>query len=148
MSSFPQQVSSKLAGRCQPGPRKAAAASSMVCLHPGAVTFSCVRSMNHLLTSHHSEYFTTVRPCLNTIQISSYTSRVQMITLSVLQAAHVWRLRGLEGSFAKPSTCCLLWTSEQETPARSKHCHSPAHRFVLEKKKMVVSLLQSIDSRE
>lgn len=27
----------------------------MVCLHPGAVTFSCVRSMNYLLSSHHSE---------------------------------------------------------------------------------------------
>ncbi|KAG7226303.1 hypothetical protein INR49_003055 [Caranx melampygus] len=26
----------------------------MVCLHPGAVTFSCVRSMNYLLSSHHS----------------------------------------------------------------------------------------------
>lgn len=51
-----QQVSSKLAGLCQPGPRTAAVSSSMVCLHPGAVTFSCVRSMSCLLGSHQSEY--------------------------------------------------------------------------------------------
>jgi len=30
----------------------------MVCLHPRAVTFSRVRSMNHLLSSHHSECLT------------------------------------------------------------------------------------------
>lgn len=53
--SSAQQVSSKLAGLCQPGPRDAAASSSMVCLLPGAVTFSCVRSMSCLLSSHHSE---------------------------------------------------------------------------------------------
>ncbi|GLD56257.1 protein tyrosine phosphatase type IVA 2-like protein [Lates japonicus] len=46
------------------------------------------------------------------------------MVIALITAAHVWRLRGLEGSFAKPSTCCLLWTSEQETPARRKHCHS------------------------
>lgn len=57
LTGFPsaQQVSSKLAGLCQPGPRDAAASSSMVCLLPGAVTFSCVRSMSCLLSSHHSE---------------------------------------------------------------------------------------------
>lgn len=44
--------------------------------------------------------------------------------LPLPQAAHVWRFRGLEGSFAKPSTCCSLWTSEKETSARHNHCHS------------------------
>ncbi|KAK2826311.1 hypothetical protein Q5P01_020525 [Channa striata] len=50
------QVICELPGHRQPGSRKAtaAAASSMVCLHPGAVTFSCVRSMNYLLSFHHS----------------------------------------------------------------------------------------------
>ncbi|KAF1375092.1 hypothetical protein PFLUV_G00235830 [Perca fluviatilis] len=42
--------------------------------------------------------------------------------MSLIAAAHVWRLRGSEGSFAKPSTYCLLWTSEEEIPARRKHC--------------------------
>lgn len=97
-----QQVSAKLAGLCQPGARKAAASSSMVCPHPGAVTVSCVRSMSCLLSFHRSEYASTgVRHLQAGDQSLSMAA-----TLLPPQAAPVWRLPGSAGSFAKPSTCC------------------------------------------
>ncbi|KAK7904853.1 hypothetical protein WMY93_017460 [Mugilogobius chulae] len=60
-----------------------ASSSSMVCLQLVAGTFSRVRSMNYLHSSHHS--------CI------------------------CMAFAKLEGSFARHSTYCLLWTSEQES---------------------------------
>lgn len=97
-----QQVSSELAGLRQPGATKAAVSSSMVCLHPAAVTFSCVRSMSCLLSSQQSEYTPT---CVCHLEANYQSPRIS-ITVPPSQAPPVWRLRGLAGSFAKPSTCC------------------------------------------
>lgn len=108
----------------------------MVCLHPGADTSSCARSMIHLLSSQHSECVSSALPtacwphvspathchCLSPSLSLSLSSRLPVPP----QAAHVWRLRGSEGSFAKPSTCCSSWTSEEETPAWRKHCRRRA----------------------
>lgn len=90
---FTQQVSSKLAGRCQPGPRKAAS-SSMVCLHPGAVTFSCVRSMNCLPSSHHSEYTIIATHC-NTAAGSCYSAN--------------WCCSSLTSLYPSPGCTCMAF---------------------------------------
>lgn len=88
-----------------------------MCLLPGAVTFSCVRSMSCL---HRSECVPSSfrRPG------ASDRSHLNLGSLSPPQAAPVWRLRGSEGSSAKPSTCCSSWTSEKRRPAGSCRSHA------------------------
>lgn len=91
--SSAQQVSSKLAGLCQPGPRDAAASSSMVCLLPGAVTFSCVRSMSCLLSSHHSECApsSSIRIRMQTSHLNLNLRHCPNLRLHLYGVCEAWR---------------------------------------------------------
>lgn len=92
----------------------------MVCLHPRAVTFSCVRSMNYLLSSQRSEYSTT-----RLFSVSTTTApAAHRLVSSRLHMYGVCEARRRVLPSSAPAAHCgqVNW----RTLTRHDHCHSHA----------------------
>ncbi|KAG7510435.1 hypothetical protein JOB18_021476 [Solea senegalensis] len=98
--------SNKLTGRCQPRHRKtASSSSSMVCLHPRAVTFSCVRSMNLSLLSSHRGCTSKHCHSLTQVLLASLNPYEEKPTFSLSPV--VGRRGGVDFS---PGLSCLFYS--------------------------------------
>lgn len=87
----------------------------MVCLHPAAVTFSCVRSMSCLLSSQQSEYTPT---CVCHLEANDQSPRISITSGSTCMA-----FARLGGEFCQAQHLLLIVDKWKEEAAGLPFTH-------------------------